>query len=520
MAQSLLQRSGTVLERHPVARVSSDIVSALSLQSARTKSARDETSSSSDPFGSLIDQNTPADAAPPAARPDMPVPSRRDDRPTADRPIAERPKAADRRDDRAPVPQDRRTDAGRKASPTDKTTGNADKSAKSDQATDAKTDSADGSTDAASTDAPTDGAPSAAIATTATLEVVPVVIAATNPSGANATAVTAPAADANGTPQPLAIAAAAALKAKLDAGTVAAPETGVLPTDATAGAETTFAAMIAGATPAATKGARKTDSSDTTKNATIATSVAKPEGQIDASLTAPTDAKIAPKPTIEAMTDQPAAEAPKPDADAAAATDTKPAAEQSRAHRTESALQPASFDQAAPSSAPIPQPTHLQATNSIAAAQQLQPQVAANPPVPLSGVAVEIAQSAKAGKTSFDIRLDPAELGRIDVKIEVDKHGNVTSHLTVEKPETLTMLRQDAPQLQRALEQAGLKTNDSGMQFSLRDQSQQQQQQQGDQSGRHMHRLTINDDDTVTVAPAARGYGRMFGANGGVDISI
>lgn len=103
----------------------------------------------------------------------------------------------------------------------------------------------------------------------------------------------------------------------------------------------------------------------------------------------------------------------------------------------------------------------------------------------------------------------------------MDKHGNVTSHLTVEKPETLTMLRQDAPQLQRALEQAGLKTNDGGLQFSLRDQSpQQQQQQNGDQSGRHMHRLTVHDDDTVTVAPAARGYGRMYGANGGVDISI
>ncbi|MCX7318095.1 MAG: flagellar hook-length control protein FliK, partial [Hyphomicrobiales bacterium] len=216
----------------------------------------------------------------------------------------------------------------------------------------------------------------------------------------------------------------------------------------------------------------------------------------------------------------PVTDAPKPDADPAATTDAKPAAEQARAPRTEQAPQSASIDQSVPSGAPQPQPTHLQATNTIAAAQQVQPQVAANPPVPLSGVAVEIAQSAKAGKTSFDIRLDPAELGRIDVKIEVDKHGNVTSHLTVEKPETLTMLRQDAPQLQRALEQAGLKTNDSGMQFSLRDQSQQQQQQNGDQSGRHMHRLTINDDDTVTVAPAARGYGRMYGANGGVDISI
>ena len=91
--------------------------------------------------------------------------------------------------------------------------------------------------------------------------------------------------------------------------------------------------------------------------------------------------------------------------------------------------------------------------------------------VPLSGLALEIAASAKNGKSSFEIRLDPAELGRIDVRIDVDRSGQVTSHLTVEKPETLSMLQQDAPQLQRALDDAGLKTGNGGLQFSLRDQS-------------------------------------------------
>src|SRR4029077_1294782 len=85
--------------------------------------------------------------------------------------------------------------------------------------------------------------------------------------------------------------------------------------------------------------------------------------------------------------------------------------------------------------------------------------------VPLSGLAVEIAASVKSGKTSFDIRLDPADLGRIDVRIDVDRNGQVTSHLTVEKPETLSMLQQDAPQLQRALDDAGLKTGSGGLQF-------------------------------------------------------
>ena len=78
--------------------VSSDIASTLSPQSARAKSARDDAPSTSDHFGSLVEQTTSTtDTAPaPAARPDMPAPARRDDRPVADR-----PKAADRRDDRA-----------------------------------------------------------------------------------------------------------------------------------------------------------------------------------------------------------------------------------------------------------------------------------------------------------------------------------------------------------------------------------------------------------------------------------
>src|SRR6202043_2176744 len=116
--------------------------------------------------------------------------------------------------------------------------------------------------------------------------------------------------------------------------------------------------------------------------------------------------------------------------------------------------------------------------------------------VPLSGLAVEIAASAHSGKTRFDVRLDPADLGRIDVRIDVDRNGQVTSHLTVEKPETLSMLRQDAPQLQRQLDDAGFKTGDNGLQFSLRDQSS-SGQNSGNQNGRNAQHLVISEDDTI-----------------------
>ena len=133
---------------------------------------------------------------------------------------------------------------------------------------------------------------------------------------------------------------------------------------------------------------------------------------------------------------------------------------------------------------------------------------------------MEIAASARNGKSNFEIRLDPAELGRIDVRISVDNNGQMTSHLTVEKPETLSMLQQGAPQLQRALNDAGFKTGDSGLQFSLRDQT--SSGQNNDNGGnRNAQRLIIDNNDDATPAPAAgRNYGRMVGSAGGVDIRV
>jgi flagellar hook-length control protein FliK len=155
----------------------------------------------------------------------------------------------------------------------------------------------------------------------------------------------------------------------------------------------------------------------------------------------------------------------------------------------------------------------------VAAAVPLSVTAATNAPVPLSGIAIEIAASVKSGKSSFEIRLDPADLGRIDVRIDVDRNGQVTSHLTVEKPETLSMLRQDAPQLQQALDDAGFKTSDGGLQFSLRDQSS-SGQNSGSETGRNAQRLVISDDDTIPAAVAGRTYGRTLGSSSGVDIRV
>lgn len=167
----------------------------------------------------------------------------------------------------------------------------------------------------------------------------------------------------------------------------------------------------------------------------------------------------------------------------------------------------------------LPAQTHaLSNPTAAAAVAAAQPaQVARQEPaLPLNGVAVEIASKASEGKNRFEIRLDPPELGRIDVRLDVDKNGHVTSRLIVDRQDTLDLLRRDASGLERALQDAGLKTSDNGLQFSLRDQFASQQERQ---SGGEQARLVV-DDDALPVIEAAQNYGRLAAARGGLDIRV
>ena len=65
-------------------------------------------------------------------------------------------------------------------------------------------------------------------------------------------------------------------------------------------------------------------------------------------------------------------------------------------------------------------------------------------PVPLGAVAMTIGLRSLAGSNRFEISLDPKDLGRIDVNLDIDKdNGTVTAHLTVDRPETLALLQRD-----------------------------------------------------------------------------
>ncbi len=85
-------------------------------------------------------------------------------------------------------------------------------------------------------------------------------------------------------------------------------------------------------------------------------------------------------------------------------------------------------------------------------------------------VAVQIRRAVSSGNDRISIRLHPAELGRLQVKLEVADDGHVRALITAERAETLDLMQRDLRGLERALQDAGLKTDSSSLSFTLQDQ--------------------------------------------------
>ncbi len=89
-------------------------------------------------------------------------------------------------------------------------------------------------------------------------------------------------------------------------------------------------------------------------------------------------------------------------------------------------------------------------------------------------VAVQIRKAVSSGNDRISIRLHPAELGRLQVKLEVADDGHVRALITAERAETLDLMQRDPRGLERALQDAGLKTDSSSLSFTLQDEQNEQ----------------------------------------------
>lgn len=82
-------------------------------------------------------------------------------------------------------------------------------------------------------------------------------------------------------------------------------------------------------------------------------------------------------------------------------------------------------------------------------------------------LAAQISQRFANGSRVFGIRLDPAELGRVDIRLELSHNNRVHATLTVERGDTLAEMQRSTRELERALNDAGLELAEDGLNFQL-----------------------------------------------------
>lgn len=94
---------------------------------------------------------------------------------------------------------------------------------------------------------------------------------------------------------------------------------------------------------------------------------------------------------------------------------------------------------------------------------------AAGTPHPTTqSVAVTLQKVAGNGENkNFTLKLDPPELGKLEIEMEFSAEKTMKAKITVEKPETYLMMQRDAHVLERALQDAGLDLGDGGLSFEL-----------------------------------------------------
>lgn len=143
---------------------------------------------------------------------------------------------------------------------------------------------------------------------------------------------------------------------------------------------------------------------------------------------------------------------------------------------------------------------------------------------PHEQVALHVKKAVAEGKDMIVIRLNPVELGRIEVKLEIGADGTMRAAFAAERAQTLDALKNDSRQLERALQEAGLKPDAGGLNFSLRGDNRENAQAFADM-GREFRGKQGRDDaepgvvsrDAPVSQAAYRGARRSAG---GLDLAV
>jgi flagellar hook-length control protein FliK len=90
------------------------------------------------------------------------------------------------------------------------------------------------------------------------------------------------------------------------------------------------------------------------------------------------------------------------------------------------------------------------------------------PPAPVFQISMQIAKAVPGRIDRLVVQLEPAALGRVEVRLKFQRNDQVSAVIAAERPDTLDALQRDARLLERSLHQAGLRLDGDGLTFSLK----------------------------------------------------
>ncbi|MFY7782256.1 MAG: flagellar hook-length control protein FliK, partial [Tagaea sp.] len=151
--------------------------------------------------------------------------------------------------------------------------------------------------------------------------------------------------------------------------------------------------------------------------------------------------------------------------------------------------------------APLFAQTMERAQNAQAAAPAAEAKARPIVVPPHEQVAVHVKKAVADGQDQIVIRLNPVELGRIEIKLDVGQDGTLRASFAAERAQTLEALKNDSRQLERALQEAGLKPDAGGLNFSMRGDNRENAQAFADLGGEFRGR---RGGDAEDGAPGSR----------------
>lgn len=159
-----------------------------------------------------------------------------------------------------------------------------------------------------------------------------------------------------------------------------------------------------------------------------------------------------------------------------------------------------------------------------AAAERMAGQTPRFTPQAANQLAAQISQRFSNGSRVFGIRLDPAELGRVDIRLQMSQNNKVHATLTVERGDTLAELQRTSRELERSLNDAGLDLAEDGLSFELSQGSSDQHSAEPERGG-NFNVYGQNDDGAQELAAQfdtgpGDAYGFALSRRDGVDVRV